>query len=29
MVLVAAKVCRYCHYRFDQSPNPETPVAAS
>ena len=25
-VLAAAKVCRYCHYRFDRSPDPETPV---
>src|SRR5207253_8605506 len=25
-VLAAAKVCRYCHYRFVRSPDPETPV---
>jgi uncharacterized protein UPF0547 len=26
-ILAAAKVCRYCHYRFDQAPDSETPVA--
>lgn len=27
-VLAAAKVCRYCHYRFDQAPDPEMPLGA-
>jgi hypothetical protein len=28
-VLAAAKVCRYCHYRFDQSPDSETTVVVT
>ena len=27
-VLAAARVCRYCGYRFDTSPDPETPAPA-